>query len=193
VSRADRFAERAAPVLPGLESDVANPARVRAGRAGLAKGIGFEQDLERHHQRAAVAGLATLWWTGRPTIGLRDDGSPIYGIAGPDFLGLLLDGSARAVAVEAKSDAGARLDRSAIAAHQAEALDATHRAGGLALVAVELRALGGRWAIPWGELAARWGGPRGGASVGPAELAGFELVEHPAGYLVRFVRRGGGR
>lgn len=185
-----RFEERAALSLPGFEHDAPNPARVRGGRDGLLAGLAWEHLLDRHHQRAAVASLAAVWQCGRPVIGLRDDGSPVYGTAPVDFLGVLLDGTARAVAIEAKSVAGGRLDRAALTEHQTDALDATHRAGGLAVVAIELRAVGGRWAIPWPDLCARWCSPRGGASVGPEELAGFELTEHPAGYLVALVRKG---
>jgi len=187
---AERFEERAAPVLPGLEAELPNPARVRGGREALLACITWERLLERHHQRAAVAGLAAVWQCGRPVIALRPDGSPVYGTAPVDFLGVLLDGTARAVAIEAKTVAGGRLDRAALAEHQADALDATHLAGGLAVVAIELRGVGGRWAVPWADLCARWSSPRGGASVGPEELAGFELTEHPAGYLVALVRKG---
>lgn len=184
-----RFEERAAPSLPGLGAGLPNPARVRGGRAGLLAGIAWERLLERHHQRAATASLAAVWQCGRPVIGLRPDGAPVYGTAPVDFLGVLLDGSARAVAIEAKSTAEGRLARGVFTEHQAAALAETHAAGGLALAAIELRGRG-RWVLPWDELTGRWVGPRGGASVGPEQLEGREFTDHPAGYLAAFITRG---
>lgn len=183
------FDDRAAPVLPGLDVAGPNPARVRAGREALLAGFAWERLLDRHHRRAAAARLAVVWQCGRPVICLRDDGSPVYGTAPVDFLGVLLDGSARAIAVEAKSTAEGRLARGVFTERQAAALDAAHAAGGLALAAIELRGRG-RWVLPWPELVARWGGPRGGASVGPEQLAGRELADHPAGYLAALLARG---
>ncbi len=76
-----RFAERAAELLPGIVAGAPNPARVRGGREGLLAGLAWEALLDRHHQRAAVAGLFAVWQAGRPVIALRDDGSPVDSVA----------------------------------------------------------------------------------------------------------------
>lgn len=182
--------ERLTLALPGLLPDAPSAARVRGGRAALDASVRWEQYLEREHQRAAVAGLATLWQVGRPTIGYDDKGAPVYGTTGPDFVGLLLDGSARTVAVEAKSRGERRLSRDDLGARQREDLAAVDAAAGLALVAVELRGVG-RYVLPWRELEARWNRARGTVgSVGAEELEGFNLLDHPAGYLAAFITRG---
>ncbi len=178
--------------LPGFADEVASPARVAAGRAGLHAGVAWELFLELHHRRAAAADVVHVWQAGRPVIGYDPrTGAPRYGVAPPDFVGCIRGEGAswRPLCVEAKSR-DRRLQRAELAPHQVEALAAIERAGGLALVAVELRAHGGRWAVRWRELEARWDRARGGGSVGPAELAGFELLDHPAGYLAAFAPGG---
>jgi hypothetical protein len=186
MTRAGRFAERSALSLPGILPDAPNPARVGGGRVGLLACFRWEGELEQHHRRALIAGVAALWQTGRPTVGLKPDGAPRYGVASPDYFGLFLDGSGRAIGVEAKTTADARLPRSAFDEHQCNDLDAIDGAGGLALAAIELRGRG-RWVISWRAI--RWCGPRGGASVGVAELAGWEMLDGPDGYLARWCRR----
>jgi len=124
------------------------------------------------------------------------------GVGPADFQGVLRDG--RAVAVEAKSEAG-RLQRDAVKPHQRRDLEAVDRFGGVALLLVELHdddgARLGAWALPWRTLEGLWcitrrakpgraGSSRAedyveSRSVGPAELAGHEV--DAACYLRPFV------
>ncbi len=187
MTRRASLGERLTLAIPGVLDDAPSPARVRGGREGLLACIAWERRVDAGLRLALGAGLLRgAWQIGRPTIGYRPDGSPIYGQGAPDFLAVTFDG--RPVAIEAKTTADARLPRSSVEPHQADALDAVADAGGLALLAVELRGRG-RWVIPWRE--ARWCGPRGGASIGVAELAGWEMLDGLAGYLRRFL--GGAR
>jgi hypothetical protein len=179
--------------LPGFADVITDPARVAGGRAGLFAGVAWEHYLELQHRRATGADIAHAWQSGRPVIGYDPhNGAPRYGTAPPDFVGCILgagNGHWRSLAIEAKTR-GSRLQQSELEVHQREGLATIAGAGGVALVAIELRDHGGRWVIPWRELDARWNRAHGGASVGPADLLGFELVDHPAGYLAAFVPGG---
>lgn len=188
------LAERIAPHLPGLDLGGPNPARVAGGRAALDHCVAWEHFLELQHRCATAANIAHAWQSGRPIIGYdARTGAPKYGVAPPDFVGCIRGGDGghwRALAIEAKTR-DRRLQMDDLEPHQREGLAAIEAAGGVALVAVELRDCGGRWVIPACDLNARWNRTRGGASVGAVELAGFELLDHPGGYLVRFA--GGAR
>lgn len=186
MTRRPPLAERLTGTLPGFGVEAPSPVRVDAGRAGFLASITWERGVDAVIRCALDAGLlVAAWQVGRPVIGRNPDGSLVHGQTGPDFVCVARDG--RVVAVEAKSTADARLPRAMVADHQAAALDAVHDAGGVALLAVELRGVG-RYLAPWRAL--RWAGPRGGASIGAAELAGYELLGDGARCLARYLRRG---
>lgn len=176
-----------APDDAGAVPDGPDPARRAAGRRARERSEALERDLRAEHRAAERAGVAFARQAGRPVIGYGPEG-PVYGRAPVDFVGAIRGAPGAPwlpLAVEAKARAE-RLQRDDVEPHQREHLDATAAAGGVALVVVELRPAGaaGRWAVPWAELEARWARSRGGASVGPRELRGFELAATP--YLLRF-------
>jgi len=89
-----------------------------------------------------------------------------------DYLGIMLDGSGRGVAVEVKhvelGKRGPSLPLSRLEAHQRDALEVVDRAGGVAVVLVV--AAGRLYAVPWSMVAACVAA--GERSLSPAVLAG---------------------
>jgi len=163
------------------------------GRAAQASGGALEAYLDDQHQRALDAGL--LAWIGHygpATVTTGRTGAlttRIVGAAPVDYLGCTRDG--RLVAVEAKRCSG-YLDleghaRASLAPHQRAQLEASDRAGGLALLVVSWRRAAGelRYAVPWGEV-------RHLHRLRPADLGGWELQDAgPGGYLARWIRENG--
>lgn len=178
-SAIEDLACRAAPEI--AEQLRARGSKARNARVGGARakrsGDAFEAWLDGQHEAAEVLGLAHVAHVGPPHARVKIAGRIVVVVVGDgpaDYQGTLRGG--RHIALEAKSRA-LRLDRAHIEKHQADDLDAVHRLGGLALLAVELhtsdaRTLG-RWVVPWGDVP--WQSPRGGrGSVGPEDLAGWE-------------------
>lgn len=138
-----------------------SPSRVAAGRAAKAAGDAFEAFLEEHHDRALQRGILAFIQHNQATTNVVG-GRLIYTARGAaDYSGVLNNGSATAVAIEAKSTKDSYLPRSAIELKQAEHLDAVAAAGGLALLLVEFRdedvnsqqyASRDKFAIPWKQV-----------------------------------------
>lgn len=107
------------------------------------------------------------------------------GEAEADYYGIMLDGSGRAVLVECKSCQEARFRFENIEDHQAEALDACEKAGGVAVVLI----IGAfDYALPWWFVREMMHG--GAISVRLDALNEFRV---PTGtpYLARWTRKGG--
>lgn len=184
------------------------------GRAANASGHAGENWVEAHHRIAIDAGLATrITHVGAPWVPhivagriARDRRGRILGavdgVAPPDYLGSLIDGTHLAVEVKRRSgrlhapltdaEIEAKLeDADAIERHQADYLDDVCEHA-IALVVVtfvrsekrtpyEIRC-----AVPWAVLRERWVSPRGGRpSVGPEELTDWRARGDC--YLRRFV------
>lgn len=190
---------------------VKSGARVAGGRAAQAFDAAFMRWLREQHAAAYAAGIARLRHVGPPhqRTGKGGDVIKIVGKGPADFQGAIRAPGARhwrLLAVEAKSRAR-RLQRHEIETHQQEDLAWVEAVGGVALVVLELHQDDGvslgMWAIPWREIETRWtrsrrARPTGdatrpspvaieSASVGPDELAGWEVPV--AGlYLERFAR-----
>lgn len=180
----------------------AEGARVAAGHLARERGDAWEAEVARHHRAALLAGLAYMRKVGAP-VRVGEGGRPTEwaGVGPADYQGMLADG--RAVAVEAKSEAG-RLQRDAVKPHQRRDLENVDRFGGVALVFLELHdddgARLGCWAVPWRTLEGLWcvsrrakpgraGSSRAedyitSRSVGTEELAGHEAL--PGCYLSRW-------
>lgn len=184
------------------------------GRAANVSGHAGENWVEAHHQIAIDAGLAKrITHVGAPWVPhivagriARDRRGRVLGavdgVAPPDYLGSLADGTHLAVEVKRRSgrlhapltdaEIEAKLeDTDAIERHQADYLeDVCERA--LALVVVtfvrseKCTPYEIRCAVPWAVLRERWVSPRGGRpSVGPDELSDWRAREDC--YLRRFV------
>lgn len=178
----------------------------RAGRAAVASGAAWEAWLEDQHALAIGAGLLawvghygplSVPWVDGGRVQTDARGRLLLATMGPgpvDYLGCGADG--RVVAIEAKRRMG-RLhlrggDHDALPDHQRAMLEATHDAGGIAIVAVELvRQRDGaptplRYAVPWHVV-------RGLPSLGADELVGWEIEpSRPGGYLARWLLAPGG-
>jgi recombination protein U len=94
----------------------------------------------------------------------------------PDFSGVVMhEGRGVAVCFDAKRTKAKRFPLKAIEAHQAKSLDDWQACGGFAFIALE--SPHGRYVLPWKKLGPLWHrwkrkeAPRGGASLGAAELA----------------------
>ena len=165
------------------------------GRAAQASGGALEALLDEQHQRALDAGL--LAWIGHygpATVTTRCGAhltTRIVGTAPVDYLGCTRAG--RAIAVEAKRCSGhldlTGVERASLAPHQRAQLEATNRAGGLAVLVVAFRRRAGdvRYAVPWDAVQHL-------DRLRPADLVGYELQdERPGGYLARWINREDGR
>ena len=123
------------------------------------RGMPWEAQLQRWHNTYAEGGLAWVVKQGPP---MRVLGTLAKGIVKarkegdgpPDYGGTLAGG--RSVSFEAKSWSSPSRPwaLSQLKDHQAAALEATHRLGGLAFVALQTRR--GEWVLPWTTLRDRY-------------------------------------
>lgn len=189
------------PRLPGLPADPHAPG-VQGERSHL--GAEAEQYLKLLHETCWRAGVAwvvptssNVRITKRLAKGFIE--GVLVGKSTVDFMGFMLDGTGRAVVVEAKhvaaerlkdgSEAAWRLPLDRIEPHQKQILADCDRAGGVALVLVAHA--GKAFAVPWAVVAVA-------IADGKASLLGEEIARHacPPGkpYLSRWTqaaRRGG--
>jgi len=135
------------------------PSHSAAARAlGMAnRGAALEELLEWQHARYAAFGVALIhklptdWHVTRKVVGGWAAFPARKSLV--DYVGLLLDGTGRHIAVEAKETAGDRWPFTSLPEHQREYLDAVWRAGGVAGIVLRWARHGVLWALPWAELA----------------------------------------
>lgn len=152
---------------PGPRAPRRGRDRVAAGRHAKRVGDALEAWVRAQLSAAQLAGVIT--WFAKIEAGARytPRRNPATGAwsqeltwaerAAADFIAVrAADGLS--VALECKSVEGTRLSRAAIEPQQVEHLDATHRAGGVALLVVEYRAEGAlvtttrQYCVPWSEV-----------------------------------------
>ncbi len=108
--------------------------------------------------------------------------------SGADYIGVMLDGTAREVCAECKRTTDRRLNFGRIEPHQREDLDRSDDAGAVAVLVV-IYAHDPRTvtvhAVPWSEARDRIA--RGEKSLGPEELAPHRVPEGEP-YLARWIR-----
>jgi Holliday junction resolvase len=147
-------------------------ARKRAGKRAQAHGAAFETWLEASHITARTYGYV-VWIEKIPTptrmVRTKTGWQAVFTKAQElvDFVGLLPNG--RMLVVEAKSKIG-RLSRTEVQPHQQRLLALCERAGGVALLAVELDHR--RFAVPWGKVP--WQTLRTAETIGAEDLEGWE-------------------
>lgn len=94
----------------------------------------------------------------------------------PDFLGLV-DGRGLAIECKLTEDARWRFDH--LRPHQAAALDAWHKQGGVALLALATEGGKRQYLVPWAWVSARWHrhhSAPGRAAAGTASLSATDLL-----------------
>lgn len=185
----------------------ARAARSAVSREAQRQGGTWEDFMADQHGKADAARIARLQKQEPEVVGANGRARRVAK-SGLDYVGHIHFGgpSPLPLYIEAKRRTG-RLhrdrwverkgrrveDRDGIADHQIAAMTRCAADGAVVLVAVELvRAAGPlRYALPWVELERRWASPRGGVpSVGPEELAGWEMHEEDGGgYLSAFATR----
>lgn len=196
----------------GLNSPHA--AHQRAGAAAHDAGDAWEAWCEAEHTAALTLGLAEMKHYDAAGVVAMEHGRPMRdrrgrilkaqtGKSPTDYVGHTLSGPPRAVYVEAKWRGDKRLhrerergndldaDRQGIAKHQRELLASAARGGHIALVVVGYERAKGtcHYAVPWLELEKLWTVSGAVRSVGPTELAGWEVAT--GCYLLRWI--GGAR
>ena len=208
----DAIAAQRSAALRGVQGvnaaavQTANARREANARKGLASkrnGDSWEDFLAGQHQAAADAGLAYLQKQ-EPEVAGANGRARRVGKSGLDYAGHVHVGGEypRALYVEAKNRGGHRLmrdrwyrdergvereDRNGIEKHQLDLMERLSAEGALVLVAVRLVRAEGEllYAVEYAALRGLWAAPRGGRpSVGPEELAGWEMRDGaPGGYL----------
>lgn len=117
-----------------------------------ARGLAWQAQLDRLHDRYARDGTARIWRTCAPVRVLADRGATFEaawaGNGPPDYLGVL--GNSRAISFDAKDCAGSRFPLSQIERHQARDLEAMHLRGGHAGIALCLA--GDAYWLDWTQL-----------------------------------------
>jgi penicillin-binding protein-related factor A (putative recombinase) len=121
------------------------------------RGLALEEVLEYQHLLYRSAGVADIRKlpTDWHVTGRRENGLNHGWVAFParksvvDYLGFLMDGSCRHIAVEAKQTAGERWPLSALPEHQQAYLAAVDRWGGVAGVVLWWTTRDVLWALPW--------------------------------------------
>ena len=173
-------------------------AAVAAHATSANRGLALEELLEYQHHLYRSAGIADIrklptdWHvTARRGVGAEHAWAAFPARkSAVDYLGFLMDGSGRHVAVEAKQTAAERWPMSALPQHQRAYLAAVDRAGGVAGVVLWWTARNVLWAVPWSELAAE-------VAVGRRSLPFAErsplAVRDGADYLPALLRAEGGR
>ena len=160
--------------------------RAAAGKKAAAGGKLFQDAVAGHLEACRDRGLVAWFAHNQPMYRPAGAGRFIPTKAGgADFYGTLPGGLT--FALEAKSYDDERFYRSWLPDGQLEHLNAVHAAGGLALLALQLRRLPGApaWLIGWG--AAPWRALQSAEALHPVDLAGAEL--QPPFILERFLRR----
>jgi penicillin-binding protein-related factor A (putative recombinase) len=144
------------------------------GRGEMAEGI-----LKAYHQEARARKVAWLTKVPTPTQ-IGQGGKMIYTTKSTvDFVGMMLDGSARFVAEEVKSFfEGTRFSMSNVKPHQRAFLDGVHDAGGVAVLTVADK-LWQIYVCPWGEV-------RSKTSLTYDDLRDYRV--RPPQYLSRYLR-----
>ena len=119
------------------------------------RGAGLESLLEYRHHLYRAAGVADIRKLPTDWHVVAKAGQGRAWLAFParkssvDYLGFLMDGTGRHVAVEAKETRERRWPLAHLPGHQRAYLAAVCRAGGIAGVVIWWTALSELWAVPW--------------------------------------------
>jgi penicillin-binding protein-related factor A (putative recombinase) len=161
-----------------------SPSRIASGRAAKAAGDAWEALIEEHHDRALKRGIISHAIHNQASSDVIGGRLQYVAKGGADYSLILNNGHATSVIAELKSCEGHYLPRSEIQAKQAQHLDASASAGGLAFLLVEFRIEGGpfRFCVPWKQ--APWKVKKSAESVDVSDL-GEWLIEGDC-YLSKF-------
>ena len=152
----------------------------RAVGGAIARNAGraFEKLIKSHHDVAVLEGLLAFVFHVDPPVIPAKDRAIFLGPSGADFSGVVWNGLA--FTAETKSTKDPHFQRSRISKLQLAHLDATARAGGVAVLVIEFRqereALWTyrRYAIPWRMVP--WRIARTEARISPADLGAWEIL-----------------
>ena len=174
--------KRSAPDGPGdgaeatkTKASVAD-GKKRASRSGLT-GEKIVRDLAK---KATEAGVAWLHKIPTDSIWTRRGRQPTRKSV-TDFLGFMLDGGRRAIALEVKRTAKKHFWLGEVEGHQAEVLDMALAAGHLAILVVVLSPTDTARVVPWQDV------PRNQPSVSREWLLGY--TEDETTFLRRFAQQ----
>jgi hypothetical protein len=165
----------------------------KRGREAQFAGASFENWIEGQHNAAVMLGILAHWFHPQPRFynerGLWQPAersvADFVGVLEGEGVGLVLN-PARFYVAEAKSVKSGRMPRAIVARQQAEHLEATAHAGGLALLIGEFRLenVRVRFACPW--LDVPWEVARSAESITPELMASWDVGMYPDCFLKRW-------